>query len=176
MPMKSESSLVWIESAGGPLLLLEKNLIPGWHGCSSNLEDSPTDYERACAVDDYIGVIPVASGIGIVLGEEPLSSAWWPLTEAGRGVLVRWLFAENEAAVTRALENLPNREWQRTNVEFTVSNGSLILFDAASSGPDIDESLEIELPGGRYAAETLMYEPDEQTSLILHRFVPLSGL
>jgi hypothetical protein len=88
---------------------------------------------------------------------------------------VRWVYAENEAAVTHALENLPNAAWQRTEVEFQVSNGRLILFDAACSGSNIDERLEIEIPKGCYVAETMHYQPDEQTSLILHRFVATSG-
>ena len=173
--MKPEISIVWIESAGGPILLLEENLLAHWQGCFSNSIDTPTDYDRACAVNDYIGVIAVDSGHGIVLGEEPFSTAWWPSTKLGEGVLVRWVYAENEAAVIRALDNLPNAAWLRTNVEVQVSNGKLILFDAACSGSNIDEQLEIEIPKGCYVAETLHYQPDEQTSLILHRFVATPG-
>ena len=175
MLMKSVSSLPWLESAGGPLLLLEESLLTLWHGCFSNSQDTPTDYERACNVDDYIGVIGVDSGHGIVLGEEPFSTAWWPSAELGNGFLVRWVFAGNEAAVTHALKDLSNTAWRRLGVGFQVSNGKLILFDAACSGSDIDERLVIEIPKGWYAAETLHYEPDEQTSLILHRFVAVPG-
>ncbi len=173
--MKSESSLVWLESAGGPLLLHEDNLLRHWHGCLLNSEDTPTDYERSFKVDDYIGVIAVDSGHGIVLGEEPFSTAWWPSAELGYDFLVRWVFAENEAAVTHALKHLSNLEWQRTGIEFQVFNGKLILFAAACSGSEIEERLEIEIAKGWYAAETLQYEPDEQTSLILHRFVAIPG-
>ncbi|HUQ32045.1 MAG TPA: Imm21 family immunity protein [Pyrinomonadaceae bacterium] len=173
--MRHESSVVWIESAGGPLLLLEENLLAHWHGCFSNSEDTPTDYDRACDVDGDIGIIAVGSGQGIVLGEEPFSTAWWPLAKLGEGLLVRWVYAESEAAVIRALENLPSAAWLRTDVEFQVSNGKLLLFDAACSGSDIDERLEIEIRKGCYVAETLPYQPDEQTSLILHRFVATPG-
>lgn len=169
--MRSEASLIWIESAGGPLLILEERLLHYWHGCFSTLEDALTDYERACSVDDYIGAIAVASGQGIVLGDEPFSTARWPSPDLDHSLLVRWVFAENEAAITQALENLPDKAWQRTDVEFWVSNDKLILFDAACSGNDIDERLVIEIPEGWYAAETMHYQPNEQTSLILHRFV-----
>jgi hypothetical protein len=173
--MKSESSLVWIESAGGPLLLLEEDLLKYWNGCFSTSEDTPTDYERACSVHDYLGVIVVDSGHGIVLGEEPFSTAWWPSATLGQGFLVRWVYAEDEAAVTYALEHLPNTAWQSTDVEFQVSNDKLLLFDAACSASDVDERLVIEIPEGWYVAETLHYQPDEQTSLILHRFVAAPG-
>lgn len=169
--MKSESSIVWIESAGGPLLLLEENLLAHWQGCFSNSEDTPTDCDRACDVDDYIGVIAVDSSHGIVLGEEPFPTAWWSLARLGEGLLVRWVYAENETAVIHALEDLPDATWLRTDVEFQVSNGMLILFDAACSGSDIGERLEIEIPKGCYVTETSHYQPDEQTSVIIHRFV-----
>jgi hypothetical protein len=173
--MKPESSLVWIESAGGPLLLLEANLLAYWRGCFSDSEDTPTDYDRACAVDDYIGVIAVGSSHAIVLGEEPFSTAWWRLPKLGQGLLVRWVYAENDIAVVRALEDLPNAAWLRTDIEFHVSNGKLILFDATCSGSDIDERLEIEIPKGCYITETVHYQPDERTSLILYRFVAIPG-
>lgn len=169
--MKPESSLKWLESAGGPLLLLEEHLLESWSGVFSEPSQTPfTDYDRACAVNDYIGIIAVDSGFGIVLGEEPFSTAWFQFAETKNSLLVRWVFAENESAVTDALANLQSAAWKKTGVKIQFSGDRLILFDSACNGSNINESLEIEIPKGWYAVETFHYKPNEKTSLILHRF------
>jgi hypothetical protein len=68
------------------------------------------------------------------------------------------------------LNNLQEADWQKTGVKMHFSNGKLILFDSACEGTNLDEKLQIELSKGWYEVETLLYEPDKQTSLILHRF------
>lgn len=173
--MKSENSLAWIESAGGPLLLLEENLLPFWRGCFSDSDDALTDYDRACDVNDYIGAIDVNSRQAIILGDEPLSTAWWSSANKKQSFLVRWDYAENETAVIESLKNLPKISWQKTDIEFQVKEGKLILFDSACSGSDVDDCLRIEIQKARYSIETLHYKPDNQTSLILYRFGNAAG-
>jgi hypothetical protein len=53
-----------------------------------------------------------------------------------------------------------------------VNDGVLLLFDAACPGSDIDSSLTIELVAGRYSIDSAIAQPDEETSLILHRLRP----
>lgn len=169
--MKSERTLKWLESAGGPLLLLEEHLLAHWHGAfSKSTQISTTDYDRACNIDDYIGIIEVGSGYGIVLGEEPFSTAWLQLPNPHNSFLVRWVFAENEAAVIDALSELQETKWKKTGAKIQFSNGKLVLFDSACKGTNIDDNLQIEISKGQYEVETLNYEPNEQTSIILHRF------
>jgi len=116
--MEDEAFLDWIESAGGPLLMLEEDLLSHWRGSQQVFIGEPTDYERACAVDDYIALIAVNSREGIVLGEEPFRTAWWFSLELGYGFLVRWVFANSEADVLQALKNLPSDKWERTGLKF----------------------------------------------------------
>jgi hypothetical protein len=173
--MKHENSLAWIESAGGLLLLLEENLLPFWRRCFSDSGDALTDYDRACDVNDYISAKDVDSGRAIVLGDEPLSTTWWTSTNKKQSFLVRWDCAENETAVIESLKYLPEISWQKTDVEFQVKEGKLILFDSACSGSNIDDCLRIEISKARYAIEMLHYKPDNQTSLILYRFGNATG-
>jgi hypothetical protein len=169
--MKSERILKWLESAGGPLLLLEEHLLTDWRGVFAESNQIPTSgYDRACNIDDYIGIIEVGSGYGIVLGDEPFLTAWSQLPDPQKSFLIRWVFAENEAAVIEALTNLQELKWENTEVEIKLSGDKLVLFDAACDGSQIDDRLEIEIPKGSYTVETFHYKPNNQTSLILHRF------
>lgn len=161
----------WLEPAGGPLILLEEDLVPCWRGYLPVSDSTVTDYERACEVSDYLGTVDVGSRSGVVFGDQPYSTTWWHSRELDSGLIVRWVCAENEASVVQALIDLSNRDWERTAVEFEVTTGRLLLFDSAAPGDAIDASISIELPKGRYVAETLQYDPNKDTSLLLHRFV-----
>ena len=87
---------VWVSSNGGPLLCLPVAHLAKWQGTEAAAAQDPSDadaptsdYERACAVADYTGVIPVGSGEGLVLGDEPNDTTWVALARGG--ILVRWV-------------------------------------------------------------------------------------
>ena len=134
-----------------------------------------TDYERACEIADYLGVLRVGSAYGVVLGEEPFATTWWHCQKSGLNLIVRWVYAESETKVLDALNSLPTDHWLTTDVELEI-DGELMLFDAACPFGEIDNSVTIRIPQGCYIAETLHYNPNEETSLILHRFVPRTGI
>jgi hypothetical protein len=46
--VRNLDSLIWLESTGGPLILLEEDLVPSWRGYLSVSDSGVTDYERAC--------------------------------------------------------------------------------------------------------------------------------
>ena len=125
----------WIESTGGPLVILEEDLITSWHGLEQPGPGQPADYERACAVNDYVAPISVGARQGIVLGEAPFRTTWWLSSDGARkGFLVRWVFAETEVGVCDALKNLPTEGWEKSSTEIQVSSKRLLCFDAACSG------------------------------------------
>jgi len=169
--MKELHTLQWIESTGGPLLLIEKNLLPAWCGYRFKEEGVLTDYERACKVLDYVGKVRIDDGYGLVLGEEPFATTWYQPNSPGIGLIVRWVCAENETAVINALYNLPDVPWEQTGVSLDLTTGDLILFDSSLPGTDIDDWLNLTVPRGSYSVETLHFQPDKQTSLILHRLL-----
>jgi hypothetical protein len=170
--MLTRTSFQWIDSGGGPLLLLEEHLLGYWKGFNFSKQNPNfvTDYDLACEIDDYLGVIEVGSGYGLVLGGEPMSTAWLPFTDTKNGLLIRWMFAENENAVIDAVNNLQSVTWQKTGIKIDFSGDRLILFDSACVGNQVDEKLEIEISEGRYSVETAHHQPNKETSLILHRF------
>ncbi|MFJ4368884.1 Imm21 family immunity protein [Streptomyces chartreusis] len=60
----SHASPVWVESMGGPLIVIPVSALAAWRGCTESgvMAGDATaadDYDRACAVDDLAGVITV---------------------------------------------------------------------------------------------------------------------
>jgi len=169
------SDLTWISTHGGPLILLEKSLLPFWKGNADTtgidgaLERGElTDYDRACAIEDYLGTIPVGSGTALVLGDEPMQTSWFPLTR-DTGILVRWEWAADETSVLKTLREVPEESWQPTGVTVEAKSEPLVLFDSAYLGDEIETSLSISLPSQLYSVDTAHWQPDDETSLILHR-------
>ena len=100
-------NLKWIVSAGGPLLLMEIKSLPHWHGIFGGQSDvgKTTDYARACEVDDYVGLIGVNDSQGLVLGEEPMHTSWFPISDS-EGIVVRWVWADDEQQVEAVLNTM----------------------------------------------------------------------
>lgn len=166
----SRKSLTWIESTGGPLLLLEMELLPLWRGILEG-NGRMTDYDRACQITSYVGRIEVGSGFGIVLSGEPLSTTWYESNNLRDSFVVRWVCAEDEKAVLSALSSIPlDLAWEPTGETFDTNHKELIVFDSSCPSTAIEAYLAITLPVGRYSIETLEYRPHAELSLLLHRF------
>lgn len=170
--MRRAGHLTWVSAGGGPLLLLDRRFLPRWLGDTPASPHAGTDYDRACAIDDYVGLVNVGSGHGLVLDDEPLQTAWWPAEAIGGGILVRWRWAPDEMAVVRALGQLEGIVWQTTGCTLPVATGDLLLFDAADSGAAVSDCLSIALRPGDYDVTTTLHSPDRDTALILHRLIP----
>ncbi|MFJ6011763.1 Imm21 family immunity protein [Streptomyces sp. NPDC092952] len=138
---------------GGPLVVVPVSALASWGGCmESGLmagdATAPDDYDRACAVDDLAGVIPV-DGNGaqaLVLADEPATSCYLPRHRT----FLRWLAAESEAGLGAAADAVladPATEWGECGT--WVSDGPAVLMDSAESGCD----LGIEHPGGGVPAQ-----------------------
>jgi hypothetical protein len=181
---ESPDGFTWVQSDGGPLLFLESALLPSWNG-GRNLNpeaaksdydpDAESDYKWACAVEGYLGLISIGAGTGLVIGGDPDMTAWWPLNDHHElaGVLVRWVYADSDAHVTQALQQIPQDIWQPSNITFKVSSDTLCLFDSACPGESVtkDNSLIIRVPVGSYSLSTAQYRPNPRIHLCLHGFM-----
>jgi hypothetical protein len=167
--------LRWIVSGGGPLLLLDRYWLGAWHGHNPDSTDNgtETDYERACAIEDFLGVISVGPGQGVVLGDEPMATAWWPLPAVQGGVLVRWRWAPEGTSIVALLERLPADAWAAHEVTLSLSSGQALLFDSAEGAETLAASLKIDLTPGVFLVETADFAPEPQVALLLHRLVPV---
>ena len=167
-----EGDGAWIESNGGPLLLLPESALRGWRGVDGPASGK-TDYERACAVLD-VGFIPVGARQGLVLADEPLPTRVY--RAAPNLSLIRWRFAPNDRAVDELLARpLPSLAWEPVGV--LAANGEeLVLFDSAFPGDDIvGASTRVSLSPGEYVIETAEFSPSSEIALQLVRFRALAA-
>ncbi|MFJ8630787.1 Imm21 family immunity protein [Streptomyces sp. NPDC093568] len=138
--------LAWVQSMGGPLIVVPVSVLDQWGGCTEEGviiggSDVPDDYDRACDVEGWAGTIKVgAEGSGLVLADEPATTCYL----AEQNVFVRWLAANSDAALLEAANDLltnPSTEWEDCGVWET--DGPAVLLDSVTAGAD----LGIEYPG-----------------------------
>ena len=167
--------LDWIETSGGPLVLMESKLSVKWGGVSgSNSKESVSDYDYACNVDEYIEKVPYDSGEIVVFGDEPDRTTYIPISEAC-GVFVRWKWSNTRDIQDLVLEKFNElRFMDSIRIKYTLNSDSLYLFDSSVRGSEINEKLEINLPKGEYELSTEIFEPDIEIRLVLHRIYRIS--
>src|SRR3954470_20357711 len=98
----------WVESDGGPLIVVPESVSQNWSGTTSLGSDTPTDYDRACVVEGYAGLIDVGECSALVLGDDPASTTFLP----ERNTFLRVIASdrEDEELVRIVLERLPEIE------------------------------------------------------------------
>lgn len=172
-----QKSYSWIESGGGPLILLDEALLQYWQGVDGswsrasstfNVGEGPSDYDRACAIRDQVGTIIVGTGVGIILNEEPLPTTCVQLGD-GDTVLARWVSAESDDDMAVVLSDVDKVRFAGASQVYEPQ-GDVRLFDSAFPGSDIrTPSLKIALRPGRYLIQTAHLQPNDLTSVILHK-------
>lgn len=182
------AQIQWIGSGGGPLLLLPVSLLPEWEGADppslgrvvqakfrTGGSDAPaTDYDRACDVKGYLGLLTVGQGVGLVLGGGRFATAWWSVREDRERFIVCREYGEDdlEERINEVLMAVPDDFGEDVGLSFPVSGGPLYLFDSAYSGREVGtraDYREVRLAPGHYSLTSGFYRPDERTSLLLHR-------
>ena len=153
----------WIESAGGPLVVMPRSVRADWNGIAGD------DYQEACRVDDYLGLVARAWGDVLVLGDEPLRTA--VVHRPDGPAIVRWMYAPSEerlldAALNSDLDQLPPVEM----LSIRVLAEPYVLFDSGASGATANR-LEFIPPTGTRTVRTYVIKDEEnEVGLILHRF------
>lgn len=159
----------WIESGGGPLVLVADSDVSSWAGIDPAGSDAESDYDRACAVMDTIAPITVRGMRVVVLGDEPDRTAIRTFDTLMHWV--RWRAAPSEQALWDALNgaHLSGLDWTASGV-FDAQGGDYRLFDSAFAGAEIEGSLSFSIEPGRYAIETSPFKPSKDIEVLLHRF------
>ena len=187
--LSEKGPLTWIDSYGGPLLLLSRQYMQSWKGYNPpwlqrgkvaesdyDLDDSQiadeeeTDYDRAGAVaaGEYLGVLEVDGGQAVVFGDMPMSTAWWPISET-EGIFIRWMYGEDPPSLLQRLLPIADDIWTPTEFTMHMDHEPLYLFDSVSPGVEDPQHLSIVLAEGEYAIDFAIVHPDSRTELILHR-------
>ncbi len=193
--MKKKNKINWVFTDGAPLILLARDYVEHWGGTVSLLTNThqellqyETDYDRACSISEYLGVLQIGLGRGLVLGDEPMQTAWFnsPIEHSDYcGGLVRWGYAPNEEVVLDVLSsNLSEIDANFPTLQFDVpKKSSVYLFDSSLPGnwmnnPDdniVSNYVNVPLPGdGSFRVNTLEYK-ETDIFLVLHLFTRLAG-
>ncbi|ANN18975.1 hypothetical protein SD37_27365 [Amycolatopsis orientalis] len=128
----------WVESLGGPLIVVPVSALAHWKG---SLEGGEDDYDRACAVNALAGALPVGGTTGLVLGDEPATTCYLPCHRA----FLRWLAADSEADLLAEAERVladSATPWEDCGLWET--DGPAVLMDSVTAGAE----LGVEFPAG----------------------------
>lgn len=181
--------LKWIQSAGGPFILISEKDVGFWSGILNRdsylvngdeeaeeaedfLDPNEADYGKACLIEGWLGLTIINNEKVLVLGDEPISTTFF--FSAEKPVLARWFYGENKEFVNNLIlsmdiDSIDNWEFA---LEFNVMSDKQFLFDSACSRNMLNEEeyLEINLKSGVYKVSTAIYKPNDKTQLILHKF------
>ena len=166
------SRLPWVESGGGPLVLVPVAILAEWTGASPDFDpddlDSWGDYGRACLIDGYAGCLAAGDGQVLVLGDEPASTTYLP----EQRLFVRWICADSEDDVIRLVPKaVETADWEDAGTWTT--GGPAQLFDSAYAGDELDDEqpLAVDTAGGTYLVRAACVEPEEGTTLVLVQLI-----
>lgn len=181
--------LKWIQSEGGPLVLISDNSYNLWSGTlkrslylDNKIEEADdflnadeADYGKACLIQDYLGVVNTGDDIALVLGDEPLLTTVFHAVD-GKVVIARWYYGESKESVESSLRTIDLssiNNWE-SPLTFKLSSNRQYLFDSACHGNALDEEsndyLPVNIKEGDYKIWTSIYEPDDKTKLLIHKF------
>ena len=168
-----EESFEWINSLGGPLILIPHEELVTWQGIDGSSESGKSsDYERAGEVEDELGIIKCGSQQAFVLGDEPHSTAW--VAQNDGGILVRWVYGETHAAVIAAV-NTPSLidTLGDTDLELDATEcRRWHLFDSGAPSYDLrGERSILDFEAGRYQIKSGYIDDGPEVRLLLHRLL-----
>lgn len=164
-------NLRWFNSAGGPLVCASPAAGKAWRGTQgSSVGEARSDYERACDQLDYVGAIACGPSQVLVLGDEPLQSAFVVKDE---GVLVlRWVSCVSSECAANAIAQLPSALPSiEEPTKFYLDDRGLIMFDAALGSIDPAACAGVDLKPGVFTVTTEKYKSEEAYEFLVHRLL-----
>ncbi|MFJ5719432.1 immunity 21 family protein [Streptomyces sp. NPDC093149] len=171
----SHAPFDWVESMGGPLIVIPVSALNAWRGCTEGgmiTGDGidPDDYDRACAVDDLAGAIAVGQdgAQALVLGDKPATTCYM----SEHHTFLRWLAADSETGLKAAAEAVladPATQWEECGT--WITNGPAALMDSAEAGAELNveypdgglpAQAAVSLPVGRWRVRAVHTKADEE--------------
>ena len=171
--------MVWLNTDAGHLVFMQESTRPRWSGIEPPRDgrevtarfrwnrptDPPTDYDRACDIDDVVGILDVDGQSAIVLGQEPMPTTCQ--STADGGLLIARLYT-SEIGLPDFVPPPTGLPWH--SVGCVLFDGSpLVLFDSTEVGwaDPVFPSLPVMLVGGCFEVEhAALTRPDMELWLI----------
>jgi hypothetical protein len=179
----NKKRLDWIRSNGGPLICIERGNEHQWLGADGlgtqqNITNNfSNDYEKACGVEDYIGIIEINKGLALVLGDMPLETRVTYRNER-TPVIVRIFYAEKDDDVIEKLKSFEffDEVDSIESINIELNGKEIIIFDSAYRYSEIgNEFLTLDIKAAKYRIYTKLINPDDRTSLLIHEFLQLDA-
>jgi hypothetical protein len=175
------SDFGYLACDGGPHLVLPKELSRRWEGAGSVLAAlSPSsDYGRACAAvaRQEMALIPVGSGLAMVLADPPLS-AWGHSPEGWLDIyrLGAWADTNIDAMIKRAVAATPTSAMTDTGKVMTlVEPGLILLFAGDKPGSTAYGEHAIPIGPGSYRILEGHYQTGVPEDVRVFRLQPTGG-
>ncbi|MEV5676483.1 Imm21 family immunity protein [Streptomyces sp. NPDC052179] len=170
---------------GGPLIVVPVSRLVRWGGCTESGmvigdTDAPDDYDRACQVEVFAGLLAIdeQGAQALVLADEPASTCYLHEHRA----FLRWLAADSETDLIAAAEAVladPASKWEECGTWET--DGPAVLIDSASAGAELDvefpgggfpEQAAVPLPVGKWTVRAFHAQVNERASVGLVQLLP----
>lgn len=157
--------LAWIESEGGPVILVEESLRRLWGGYTNS------DYDNACEVDGYTGPVPFgepsAPSLACAINDIPAPTTYMEEFRA----LVHWIAAPSDDRIVEVVRGGIDFVKEREDGPVVQVNGRLALFDAALPGTQAaaDELLLVDVEPAVHRLRTADIESDTGSCARVHR-------
>lgn len=160
----------WIES-DGPLLLIPRSVVPHWGGGQSSEHGRGDDYDAACAVEGYVGVIERNGAPVVVVTGEPLPTTAVRLGSAT--ALVRWEYAPSEEEASNLLRQLraPDAYESEWYADFVSNEREWFLMSAVEDGRKPGVLIPVELEPGAYRVQVRQWSPTDDAAFLVYDFM-----
>lgn len=156
----------WVESEGGPVIVVEESLRHLWGGYAN------ADYETACAVEGHAALVPfeeqsACPGSALVIGDVPAPTTY--MEEFG--ALVQWIAASSEVRLVEVVREGLGLVDEWADGPVVHVNGRLAVFDAALPGAEAraDELLSVDVAPAVYRLRTADIESGTGTCARVHK-------
>jgi hypothetical protein len=123
-------------------------------------------------VSDYVGMVERPKKYALILGDMPLeTTVWFPSSESP--LLVRVFYMDPGVDLPQLLAAHGNLSFADPieSIDCEIESGHMVIFDSAVPGlHEGRASLSFEIPPGNYRVLTKVFEPDDRTSVLIHKF------
>lgn len=185
--------LRWIDTVGGPHLLLAEELLSSWGGIGDYEDEedeadplNPSDYARACRLTDrMVSVIPCSDGHALVLAGVDGKIAWIPTLGRSGGFLAQPLHMVDEAELRfTLLSSLVAEALNGPGAEMacfsTGPSGVMRLRDSAAAGHHLGAPIAqndvLALDPGRYQMRAAFVKTDSMKIVVREIIRDAGGL
>lgn len=165
----NNEQLNWIESTGGPFVLLPEEIVSSWSGVDGD------DYDTACDnSDDEVNFYNYDGTKIVFLGDEPHNTTC-AKTKYG-ACLFRWIYGRSKEGMRDRIDlyDYSTVVSVHSDTFCTLDSGMIAIFDSSMSPDDLAEEcnnqLRIELePNCKYGLSFEYVDLDEEHQVLVNK-------